>query len=233
MAVPTSHDRSFIPYPLGADPKFEKCLPDTEIQEGVPWASGPGPAKAFSNDAHDPGGMTMEGIIQREYDLKRRQWGLPTQPVRNISKDEERTIYYTDYWQPYCPLLPAGLDLEFFDLDVNGGQHRAVVTLQRALGVTDDGQFGNQTDAAVRDVVAQGSDGVDRLIEAFKVFREKFYESLSTFRYFGKDWIRRSEEIDAEGEAMEKQASASSGLDQALDDFTNHPPASIMKDEPT
>src|ERR1700726_1113750 len=130
MTSPTSHDRSFIPYPLGLDPKFEACLPDTLVQEG-----------GYSNDAHDPGGMTMLGIIQKEYDLKRRQWGLPTQWVKNISKDEMRTIYFTDYWMPDCPQLPAGLDLEFFDLNVNGGSHRAVITLQQALFIHDDGEF--------------------------------------------------------------------------------------------
>ena len=188
----TSHDRSFIPYPLGSDPKFEACLPDTLKQEG-----------GYSNDAHDPGGMTMEGIIQREYDSKRKQWGEPTQWVKKISADEMRTIYYTDYWMPYSPLLPAGLDLEFFDLCVNGGQHRAIVTLQRALDISDDGQFGSQTMTAVTQLLAGGGDP-NHAIESFKREREAFYRSLGTFRFFGKDWIRRSEEIAAEGEAMER-----------------------------
>jgi hypothetical protein len=65
LTGPTSHDRSFIPYVLSADPEFEKCLPDTLVQEG-----------GNSNDAHDPGGMTMMGIIQREYDLKRRRGNI-------------------------------------------------------------------------------------------------------------------------------------------------------------
>ena len=64
-ALPQCDDRSFVPYPLDADPKFEKCLPLVLVQEG-----------GHSNDAHDPGGMTMYGIIQKEYDAKRRQWGL-------------------------------------------------------------------------------------------------------------------------------------------------------------
>src|SRR5271156_5648561 len=108
MTTPTSKDTSFVPYTIGLDPKFEKCLPDTLIQEG-----------GYSNDAHDPGGMTDYGIIQKEYDAKRRQWGLPTQWVKNITQSEVRTIYYTDYWLPYGPQLPAGLDLECFDQCVN------------------------------------------------------------------------------------------------------------------
>jgi hypothetical protein len=38
-SIPTSHDRTFLPHPLGLDPKFEKCPPDTEAQESVPWTS--------------------------------------------------------------------------------------------------------------------------------------------------------------------------------------------------
>jgi len=186
VSMPSAHDRVFVPYPLGTDAKFEKCLPDTLTQEG-----------GYSNDAHDPGGMTMEGIIQREYDAKRRQWGLPTQWVKKISADEMRTIYYTDYWLPYCPDLPPGLDLEFFDLCVNGKQHRAVVTLQRALGVGDDGQFGPITMHRLEVC------DVDAVIKGFCSERERFYHSLTTFKFFGKDWIRRSEEIEAQGEAME------------------------------
>jgi lysozyme family protein len=200
-AAPTAHDRSFIPYPLGHDPEFEKCLPDTEAQEGVPWTSGPLPPRAFSNDAHDPGGKTGEGIIQKEYDLKRRQWGLPTQDIRKISKDEERTIYYTDYWLAgHCPEMPSGLNLECFDDVVNEGTHRGISLLQIALRVSADGQFGPQTKAAIDAAVAAKQ--VVALIDRYKVAREAFYHGLSTFRYFGGDWIRRSETIAKQGDAM-------------------------------
>ena len=199
MAVPSAHDTSFIPYVVGTDTEFDKCLPDIEVQEGVPWNSGAMPARAYSNDAHDPGGMTGEGIIQREYDLKRRQWGLGTQWVRNMSKDEERTIYYTDYWLPYSPQLPKGLDLEFFDLAVNGGVHRAAITLQRAIGgILVDGLIGPATFAALKNA------NVDQVVKSFCAQREAFYKSLGTFRYFGKGWMRRSEEILQQAEALER-----------------------------
>jgi len=210
VVIPTAHDRTFIPYVVGTDKGFDACLPSTELQEGpIKWISGPMPAKDYSNDKHDPGGMTGEGIVQREYDLKRRQWGLPTQWVRNISKDEERTIYFTDYWMPHCPQLPIGLAMEFFDLSVNGGTHRAVITLQRQLGIHDDGLWGPQTDAAVAALTSHGN--VITAIATFKAKREAFYRSLSTFRYFGSDWIRRSEEIATEGEALQESADRGGG----------------------
>jgi lysozyme family protein len=182
---------TFTPYKLGTDPQFEKCLPYILVQEG-----------GYSNDAHDPGGMTMYGIIQREYDADRRAWDMPTQWVKNITPDEYRTIYYTKYWLPYCPELPHGLDLEFFDLCVNGGPHRSVVTLQRVLAMdVIDGDWGPLTSDAVATLTAAGN--IPKAIEDFKTQREAFYRSLGTFKFFGKDWIRRSEEIEKQAEGME------------------------------
>ena len=201
MTIPTAHDRSFIPYVIGTDPKFEKCLPYTEAQEGVPWASGPLPARAYSNDAHDPGGKTGEGIIQREYDLKRRQWGLLTRDIRLMSKDEERTIYYTDYYLAgHCDEMPDGLNLECFDDMVNEGSYRAICLLQIALRITADGNFGDETKKAIAACVAAGKT-ID-LIDRYKVAREAFYHGLANFRYFGGDWIRRSDTIASESIAM-------------------------------
>ncbi len=190
MTIPTSNDRTFVPYALVTDPKFEKCLPDTLKQEG-----------GYSDDAHDPGGKTDYGIIQKEYDLKRRQWGLPTRWVKLISADEYRTIYYTDYWLPYGPHLPAGLDLECFDQCVNEGSHRAIVLLQIALKVTADGVYGAKTDAAIKSATTTPA-GTVLLIDRYKMAREAFYHALSTFQYFGKDWIARSETIDKQADAM-------------------------------
>jgi lysozyme family protein len=195
---------AFVPYKLGTDLEFEKCLPPILVQEG-----------GYSNDAHDPGGMTDYGIIQREYDAKRRAWGLPTQWVKNISADEYRTIYYTDYWLPDCPKLYAGLDLEVFNMNVNGGPHRSTVLLQEAIDVTADGAFGPVTEAAVKNLW-----GSEKVINTFKANADAFYKSLPAFKYFGKDWLRRDFEIGTQADTMDK----------ALDAFAADKPPSIMKE---
>lgn len=189
-AVPTSTDRSFVPYVVGTDPEFDKCLPPILVQEG-----------GYSNDAHDPGGMTDYGIIQREYDLKRKQWGLPTQWVKNISADEYRTIYYTDYWMPNCPQCYPGLDLEVFNMNVNGGPHRSTILLQESIDVTADGAFGPVTASTVKSLW-----GSQKVIDAFRADADAFYKALPTFRYFGKDWLRRDFEINTKADAMDKPA---------------------------
>jgi hypothetical protein len=107
---------------------------------------------------------------------------------------------------------------------VNGGQHRAIVTLQRVLGIDADGQWGPKTDDAVTTLIAAGN--IPKAIEDFKNQREAFYCSLPTARYFLKDWLRRSEEVEKQPAAMEAEPDT---LDKALDDFTKNAPTPIMK----
>lgn len=206
----------FVPYKVGTDPQFDRCLPDIEAQEGAPWSGGPGPARAFSDDAHDPGGKTMEGITQKEYFQDRLGWGLPVQPVRLMSKDEERTIYYMRYWLPYCPKLYGGLNLEFFNMSVNGGPKRAIENLQSALGLKSDGAWGPKTQAAVAALSVQHPQAV---IDRYRAVSDQFYKRLPGFRWFGKDWLRRDAQINAQADT----------LDKALDAFIADKPASIMK----
>jgi lysozyme family protein len=181
-------------YQLGSDPAFERCLPDTLKEEG-----------GYSNDAHDPGGMTMEGIIQREYDKWRRAQGLPTQWVKKISQDEVRTIYHDEYWLPFCPKLPAGLDLCLFDTNVNNGVHAGMVLLQRALHIADDGMWGPQTAQEVAEITAEE---VTALVRSYYSLRASYYRSLRNFQYFGKDWLRRDLDIENWALAMVAGASA-------------------------
>jgi lysozyme family protein len=189
--------------------RFTICLPFTLAQEG-----------GNSNDLHDPGGRTHKGIIQREYDAYRRRKGLPLQSDYAMSDAEVSDIYLNEYWLPHCPGLPPGLDLSFFDNVVNEGPFRATVLLQRALAVHDDGVFGPQTAAAI------GPD-IRSLIIRYAQARGNFYTSLATFKYFGKGWLSRVHTIRDQSLEMVVPDT----LDKALDDFTNHPPAPIMKDE--
>jgi lysozyme family protein len=175
-------------YKLGTDTQFDKCLPDTLREEG-----------GYSNDAHDPGGMTMQGVTQREYDIWRRANGLATQWVKNITADEMRSIYYFSYWLPHCLKLPHGLDLCMFDTNVNNGTHAGVLLLQRALSIAADGVWGPQTESEVQNI---RDANVPNLIVRFYQVRASYYSSLRNFRYFGKAWLRRDLEIEKWALAM-------------------------------
>ena len=181
---------------MNNDPRFLACWPFTLIQE-CPRPDDWSNPRNFSNDAHDPGGETMCGIIQREYDIYRKSKGLPFQDVRHLTRDEGADIYYNSYWLPECPKLSPGLDLQFFDEAVNAGPGAATLILQRALGITGDRVWGPATDAAVKVITNPVA-----VINAFTNNREAYYRALRGFQYFGTDWIRRSAEIGAEAIKM-------------------------------
>lgn len=162
---------------IQTSPRFLACMPFILKEEG-----------GYSNDKHDSGGMTMHGIIQREYDKYRRSKGLPLRWVKEISEDEQNEIYWTEYWLPRCINLPAGLDLSFFNIAVNAGPMRAVHLLQQALGIHDDGVYGVKTAQAVFDLT-----DVPAAIWSFAEDEEKFYHGLSKFKFFGEGWIGRAE----------------------------------------
>ena len=98
-----------------ASGNFERCLAVT-----LKWEGG------YSNHPDDPGGPTMRGIIQREYDSWRKNQGKRTRPVRQIEENELRDIYRSEYWDAMnCGNLDPGLDLCVFDAAVNSGVQRA------------------------------------------------------------------------------------------------------------
>jgi lysozyme family protein len=187
-------------YQLGDDPAFERCLPDTLKEEG-PDAANLSDPRNYSNDRHDKGGRTMDGIIQREYDKWRIAQGLPTRWVRNIDPAEVRTIYRAEYWLPNCPKLPTGLDLCLFDTNVNNGVHAGTLLLQRALGKTADGIFGSETNLACAALKSDAT-ATRIVIAKFYQVRRAYYLSLADARYFGNDWLRRDLDIEREAFAM-------------------------------
>jgi len=176
--------------------RFPICLPFTLAQE-CPLPNDWSNLKNFSNDAHDPGGQTMCGIIQREYDTYRKSKGLPVQSVKLLTQAEGDDIYEHSYWDPYCSLLPVGLDLSFFDASVNEGTHEAIKILQVALRLRDDGTWGPQTGNAVKTIADPGT-----VIATFTARRQVVYREMPGFKYFGTDWIGRAQEIGAEAAKM-------------------------------
>jgi lysozyme family protein len=182
-----------------SDVRFMACLPNTLIQE-CPLPSDWSNPKNFSNDAHDPGGATMCGITQSEYWVWLKQQGLPLVPVQKLTQSQGYAIYYNNYWLPYCPELAAGMDQNFFDTRVNEGSE-SIKILQFVLGIEVDGQWGPQTDAAVKAMDASPIKVIQD-IKAFTARREAVYREFADYQYFGEDWERRSAEVGAESVAM-------------------------------
>jgi lysozyme family protein len=180
------------------DTRFNACIWDTLLQEcPLPhdWSN----VKNLSTDPRDPGGRTMCGITQNEYDIWRKASGLAVQDVFKMSQVEGFTIYYGSYWMPHCPQLVAGLDLSFFDASVNEGPHAACKILQASLSIGIDGEWGPQTESAVAAVTNVTAPAV---IKRFTSNRQAVYRSLAQFDIYGKDWIARATTIGAQSLEM-------------------------------
>lgn len=133
--------------------------------------------KGYSMLPTDPGGETNYGISKAQYkDLD----------IRNLKKDDARSIYFRDYWRSLrCDELPPGLRLLVFDAAINQGQPSAIRMLQRAVGVTPDGVFGPRTMFAVRSL------GNDAVAVKFCTERALRYCKTKNFHEFGEGWFKR------------------------------------------
>jgi lysozyme family protein len=176
--------------------RFLACWPYTLAQE-CPYPNDWSNPANFSDTPGDPGGATMCGIIQSEYNTYLRENGLPIVSVRDITQDQGQSICTNNYWNPHCPNLPIGLDMDFFDSAMNEGQTEAIRILQVALDISDDGMWGPITSAAVAAI-----NGVSNVIRLFTARRIVVYRETSGFGEFGTDWIRRATEIGNESLAM-------------------------------
>lgn len=130
----------------------------------------------ITEDPRDPGGLTKYGISQRAF---------PTLDIRNLTEADAAAIYRREYWdRAKCDSLPAGLRLVMFDMAVNMGVGKAVLLLQKAVGVAQDGVLGVNTVRAA-----------ERLPDALaRVCAERAmaYSGMRGFDVYGRGWLRRS-----------------------------------------
>jgi len=145
----------------------------------------------YVHDLADSGGATMAGVTQNTYNLYRRSRKLELQPVRMITKAERRDIFEGIWRDCRASALPAGLGLFHFDFAVNAGNKRAAITLQRALGVADDGIIGPRTLQAANDTT-----NTEKIIIDYAELRRGFYRNLAAARpkdkKFLKGWLLRT-----------------------------------------
>lgn len=140
------------------------------------------------DDPQDHGGRTSRGVIQREYTAWLAEHNRPNQDVFKATDEEIVTIYHDEYWNPWCDLLPSGSDYAFFDMCINGGQHRAIILGQRALGVAADGRVGPITRQAIKNALPK------TLLYSFDAEKRAFYAGLHQPRFI-KGWLNRCDHV--------------------------------------
>lgn len=141
----------------------------------------------YVNDPLDAGGETKYGVAQKanqDLDITTLDW------------EAAMRVYFKRYWiAGDCQDLPPRLAVLHFDGCVNHGVGRAAKFLQRAAGVTDDGDIGPATLRAVaaKDELALCASICDQ--------REKFYRDIVASKpnqvRFLNGWLRRINEMRA------------------------------------
>jgi lysozyme family protein len=163
---------------------FARALPHVLKHEGL-WSDHP----------KDPGGATMKGITLATFRTYRP--GATKEELRNISDAMVAKIYREGYWNAVkADDLPSGVNYCVFDFGVNSGPRRAIMALQRALNVADDGAIGPITLAAARKA------DPEQLVSRICSDRLAFMRRLSTWPTFGKGWQRRVEGVEREAIRM-------------------------------
>jgi len=134
----------------------------------------------------DPGGCTNMGITLATY-RHHINPGAMCEELRAMRWEEAETIYRRSYWNAvHGDALPVGLDLVVLDMAVNAGPRRALMLLQRALGVAEDGIVGPVTCAAIERTHPED------LVNAYSAVRLDYYRSLKTWPTFGRGWRGRT-----------------------------------------
>jgi lysozyme family protein len=165
--------------------RFDTCMPFIFKAEG-----------GYADNPADPGGPTNYGITLATLRAYEGDPNLTAEDVKKLTPAVAREIYRTAYWnRMQCGALPAGLDLEVFDFGVNSGPAESVKTLQRLVGVTQDGSVGPITLAAVRQF------NVGDLIGRFAQARLAFYQSLN-MPEFEQGWATRVAQIQTAATKM-------------------------------
>lgn len=143
----------------------------------------------FVNHPKDPGGMTNLGVTKAAWE---EHVGHPVDEaaMRALTPATVKLFYKKRYWDAVKgDELPSGVDYAVFDLAVNSGPGRAAKFLQKAAGVTADGNIGPQTLVKVKSMDASA------LVDVICAIRLEFLKSLPTFATFGKGWSRRVQEV--------------------------------------
>lgn len=157
----------------------------------------------FVDHPKDPGGATNKGITIGT--LKRLKIDVDGDgdsdlaDLKKLRHSDVARVYRLFYWDAVRgDLLPSGLDFCVADFAVNSGVSRAVQHLQRALGVTADGDLGPRTMAALEgaDVARLINKVCDSRLAFMKQARHRVTKEL-LWPQFKNGWSRRVAEVRA------------------------------------
>ena len=154
----------------------------------------------FVNHPRDPGGMTNLGVTKRTWEGWTGKKAFEAD-MRALTAADVAPLYRKNYWDKLrCDDLPPALALCVFDFGVNAGPARAARFLQRLSGSSQDGVAGDTTVAVANEWA--GRVGIGEAVKAYQDARRAYYRSLPTFGTFGRGWLRRVDETEAEARKL-------------------------------
>jgi lysozyme family protein len=131
----------------------------------------------YSNDSADSGGETKYGISKKAH---------PDIDIKNLTIKQAGEIYRSQYWEPnWCDQLPYWAALAMFDTSVNMGRHHAIVCLQKAADLRDDGKLSPELIRTIKHL--EPKDGLADYL-SYRLVR---YAGLKSWPRFGRGWARR------------------------------------------
>lgn len=147
----------------------------------------------LSVDPKDPGNWTPQGVLRgTKYGISAHSF--PNEDIANLTLDRAKLLAKPLFWDTIRgDLLPPSLALLMFDSSYNEGPPVAIRHLQLALGVLDDGDFGERTLAGVRSVSNAGHQ--PWLLAEYTTQRSLGYTRDTGFGTFGHSWIHRTVEV--------------------------------------
>lgn len=177
--------------------QFEQALKLVGLAEG-----------GYSNNPLDSGGETICGIARnanpdwagwKMIDLWKTR-GVTGKNLDKIAKSDPHfmelvdALYRGKYWnRAQCPYVPELLKYPMFSCAVNCGYKVAIVLLQRAAGVKDDGIFGKITRSTCNSLPPR------QLCETFYTKWKDYYRAIvrnkPSQQVFLKGWLNRVDNV--------------------------------------
>lgn len=159
------------------------------VKEGLIATAAQRKAVGYVNDPLDRGGETKFGVAVR---------ANPDLDIAALDWEGAKRVYFRRYWLPAncddITLFAPRLAVLHFDGAVNHGVGRAGRFLQRAVGVTEDGDVGPQSITATLARVKRPG-GEIAVCNQICDFRAAFYETIiqrdPTQERFRRGWMRR------------------------------------------
>lgn len=147
-----------------------------------------------TNIANDHGGLTgAYGITNNEFQGYLLATHQPSRGIATLSAPDAIAILDLNYWTPSkCDLLPIGLDFTMFQWACNRGDGGAAYTLQKTLGVVQDGDLGPQTMAAVKAIFDDPMPAIAAFLENQRAWYTARVAKDPTQQEFLQGWINRT-----------------------------------------